>query len=123
MKDARKPSVPKEPSNDAGGRGESASDSALSARKDLRLTARALAESWPVPAALRTKVVKSLETVLTDPEASPRDIASASKALIAASRINLQAVAVGIAADDHEAVKDRLDAVEQALEKDKGRRR
>ena len=92
-------------------------------RKDLRLTAKALAESWPVPAKLRTKVVRSLEAVLENPEASPRDISMASKALIQASRVNLQAVAVAIAADDHENCKARMDAIEASTERDKNRGR
>lgn len=119
MKDARKPSVPKEPSTDGG-----LGDGSLSDRTNLRLVARALKEEWPIPAKLRGKVVATLESVLDDSESSPRDKATASRALISASKVNLASISIAIAADDHENVKARLDEIEDTLKKQsKGGRR
>jgi hypothetical protein len=62
--------------------------------KDARLVERALRERWPVPQALRRPLVERLGKIVQDPKASPREAVAAARALLAASRINLESTAV-----------------------------
>jgi hypothetical protein len=64
-----------------------------------RLAERALRESWPVPAELRPELVRILAELARSPEGSPRERTSAIKALLRASRLNLEAIRVAMAAD------------------------
>jgi hypothetical protein len=66
---------------------------------DARLAERALRESWPVPAELRPELVRILAELARSAEASPRERTSSIKALLQASRLNLEAVKVAMAAD------------------------
>jgi hypothetical protein len=66
---------------------------------DARLAERALRESWDVPAELRPELVQVLADLARSPTASPRERTSAIKALLQASRINLDAIQTAMAAD------------------------
>jgi hypothetical protein len=66
---------------------------------DARLAERALRESWPVPAELRPELVRILAELARSADASPRERTSAIKALLQASRLNLEALKVAMAAD------------------------
>ena len=68
-------------------------------RTERRLAARALREAWPVPAELRPELVRILAELARSAEASPRERTSAIKALLQASRLNLEALKVAMAAD------------------------
>jgi hypothetical protein len=66
---------------------------------DARLAERALRESWPVPAELRPELVRVLAELARSPSASPRERTAAITALLQASRLNLEALKVAMAAD------------------------
>jgi hypothetical protein len=66
---------------------------------DARLAERALRESWPVPAELRPELVRILAELARSPTAAPRERTAAIKALLQASRLNLEAMRVAMAAD------------------------
>jgi hypothetical protein len=87
-------------SNAEGGLGGSA---APRAARDTRLVERALREHWPIPRALRGPLIERLATIVQDPEASPREATSAARAILAASRLNLETITAAIKAEEHEA--------------------
>ena len=64
------------------------------ADSEVRLAARALRECWPVPEDRREGLVKVLLGVAEDPQAKSRDRTIAVKSLLAAGRLNLEAVKV-----------------------------
>jgi hypothetical protein len=73
---------------------------------DARLAERALRESWDVPAKLRPEMVKILAKLARSKTASPRERTSAIKALLQASRINLDAIKVAMAADYQDVLEE-----------------
>ena len=77
---------------------------------EARLAERALRKSWPVPAELRPELVRILAERAHSPAASPRERTSAIKALLSASRLNLEAVKVAMAAD-YQDVLDELEVL------------
>jgi hypothetical protein len=81
--------------------------------RDVRLVERALREYWPIPKALRGPLIKRLAGIVQDTNASPREVTSAAKAILTASRLNLEVVAKAIEADKHEDVLVRLKALEE----------
>jgi hypothetical protein len=62
--------------------------------KTVRLVARALKERWPIPASLRSTLLKRMAKLANDPNASPREVNTAMKIVLEASRVNLEAIAV-----------------------------
>jgi hypothetical protein len=62
--------------------------------KDARLVERALRERWPIPKAIRKPLVDRLNEIIQDTQSSPREVVSAARAILAASRINLESSAV-----------------------------
>jgi hypothetical protein len=84
--------------------------------KDARLVERALRESWPVPQALRRPVIERLGKIAQDPGASPREAVAAARALLAASRINLESTAVAAKLRETEKIDARLDELEAKLD-------
>jgi hypothetical protein len=83
--------------------------------KDARLVERALRESWPVPQALRRPLVERLGKIVQDPKASPREAVAAARALLAASRINLERLGVVARVGEIEEIAARLDELEAKL--------
>jgi hypothetical protein len=78
---------------------------------------RALRERWPIPKALRGPLIDRLAGIVQDPEASPREATSAARAILSASKINLEVVTAIIKAsaldpahrnNDVQAVRDFL---------------
>jgi hypothetical protein len=74
-------------SEDVGGSG---GGSAGTTTRDVRLLARALAESWDIPEDTRHAMLARLGQVVADPNSKLRAVLSASKTLFSLSRINLQ---------------------------------
>jgi len=74
---------------------------------------------WAIPPALRTSLVDQLGQIVRDPRAGPRDVITAAKALLAASKINLQSVSVTIKAQVHEELEDQMTDIERRLDKRK----
>jgi len=74
-------------SEDVGGSG---GGSAGTTTRDVRLLARALAESWDIPEDTRHAMLARLGQVVADPNSKLRAVLSASKTLFSLSRIKLQ---------------------------------
>jgi hypothetical protein len=75
--------------------------------------ARALRERWPIPGALRGPLIARLATIAQDPQASRREAIAAAKAILAASRINLEGIGITIKAHEYEELTGRVAALEQ----------
>lgn len=80
-----------------------------------RLAARALRESWPVPDEIRGPLINRLAIIALDKETSPREATSATKAILAASKLNLEAITATIRAEEHEELVARVDELESKL--------
>jgi hypothetical protein len=61
-------------------------------RSDSPLLIRALQHGWKIPAAMREKVVAVLCEITSDPKAKPRERTAAARALLQASRVDLDAI-------------------------------
>jgi hypothetical protein len=81
--------------------------------KDCRLVERAIAESWPIPDKLRPRLIKRLARIMMDRDASPREATSAAKALLSASKINLESIATAMKAQEHEELVERVEELER----------
>jgi len=81
--------------------------------RDTRLVERALRERWPIPKALRGPLIDRLAGIVQDPDTSPREATSAAKAILTASRLNLEVITKAIDADKHEDVLRRLKTLEE----------
>src|SRR4051794_34036988 len=84
--------------------------------RDIRLVERALRERWPIPKALRGPLIDRLAKIVQDPEASPREATSAAKAILTASRLNLETITAAIRADEHVTLVSRVAELETRLE-------
>ena len=83
--------------------------------RDIRLVERALRERWPIPKALRGPLIERLAGIVQDPEASPREAISAARAILQASKINLEIIGATIRADEHENLSARVAELEERL--------
>src|SRR3954454_24852638 len=88
--------------------------------RDVRLVERALRERWPIPKALRGPLIDRLARIVQDPEASPREATSAAKAILTASRLNLETITATIKAQEHEELVRRLEEIERRIGQSKG---
>ena len=61
-------------------------------RSDSPLLIRALLHGWKVPAEMREKVVVVLYQITSDAKARPRERTAAARALLQASRVELDAI-------------------------------
>jgi hypothetical protein len=96
---------------DQGGLGGTAGRGA----RDTRLVERALRERWPIPKALRGPLIDRLAGIVQDPNASPREATAAARAILSASKINVDLIGATIKAHEHEDLADRLDELEKRL--------
>jgi hypothetical protein len=80
--------------------------------RDVRLTERAIRESWDLPEVTRQAMLARLGTLISDPTTKTRAFLAAAKTLIAVSRVNLSAVDVAIRAKAAEDFDQRLQAIE-----------
>ncbi len=83
--------------------------------RDVRLVERALKERWPIPKALRGPLIERLARIVRDSEASPREAISAARAILQASKINLELIGATIRADEHENLTARVAELEERL--------
>jgi hypothetical protein len=98
---------------EAGGSGGS------SARRDVkttRLSERALAEQWPIPKKLRKPLIDRLIEIVQDTGSSPREVTSAAKAILSATKLNLESITATIKAQEHEELVERLEELERRAE-------
>ena len=95
--------------DDAGGSGgECIQPQPQPTTRDIRLTERAIRESWDLPEVTRQAMLDRLGTLVSDPATKTRAFLAAAKTLTALSRINLSAVDVAIRAVVHEDLGRRL---------------
>jgi hypothetical protein len=85
--------------------------------RTTRLVERALRESWAIPDNLRGSLVRRLAKIMRDKSASPREITSAAKAILAASKINLESIATTMKAEEHEDLIQRIEELEKRAPK------
>jgi hypothetical protein len=81
-------------------------------RSDSPLLIRALQHGWQIPSEMRAKVVAVLCEITTDAKARPRERTAAARALLQASRVELEAIRAAEAARCEELL-ERLEALEQ----------
>ena len=84
--------------------------------RDTRLVERALRERWPIPKALRGPLIDRLAKIVLDPEASPREATAAARAILSASKINVDLIAATIKASEHEELAARVVALEERID-------
>ena len=80
-------------------------------RTELRLYERAIRQGWDVPAAVRAEVIGMLAAIVRDPRARRRDRTAAARALLQATRVDLDAIRVAQGAQ-YEELARRLEALE-----------
>ena len=86
--------------------------------KETRLLALALQEMWPVPKEIRPEVIERLRSIALDTSLTPRENTSASKALLAASRLNVDIVATAVRVREAEELVERLIELETIVKGD-----
>lgn len=74
--------------------------------RDTRMGARALIERWPLTPETRQKVINAMQSIVTNPLATRREKTAASRALIAADKLNLDENAIAKLPDQSEAAID-----------------
>ena len=82
-----------------------------SADPDARLAERALRERWPVPPDRLAGLVQVLVDLAESPATKPRERIAAIKALLSASKLNLESLRVSMLAGEYEALAGRLGAL------------
>ena len=85
-----------------------------------RLVQRALRECWTIPPELRACLIERLGNIVQDSTARPRDVTAAGRAILAASKINLDHISVTIKAHMHADIERRLDVVERRVNEREG---
>ena len=81
--------------------------------RTTRLLVRDSKEHWPIPAGLRPALIERLAGIVRDPAASPREAVSAAKAILSASRLNLDGIVSVMKAQEHEELIGRLAELER----------
>jgi hypothetical protein len=80
-------------------------------RSDARLYIRALRQGWNIPAKKRTGIIQVLFDMVQDQAATPRERTAAARALMQASRLELDAIRV-VQGTQYEDMVRRLEAIE-----------
>jgi ribosome maturation protein Sdo1 len=80
-------------------------------RSDARLLIRALRQGWNIPVKKRSQVVKVLTDILSNKEATVREKTSAARALMQASRVELDAIRIAQGAQ-YDNLTQRVEALE-----------
>ena len=78
---------------------------------EARLAERALREPWPVPPEKRVGLVQILVDLAESEAVKPRERIAAVKALLGASRLNLEAMKASMVAAEFELLTGRLAAL------------
>jgi hypothetical protein len=76
--------------------------------QDLRLTIRALNQQWPVADDMKANVLKTLISVASGANSRPRDAVAAGKAILLATKINLDAIRLSVEAKEKEDVIEKV---------------
>jgi len=80
---------------------------------------RALRERWRIPKAMRGTLIDRLGRILEDEGSGPREVTSAAKAILSASKINLENVAVAVKAIEQMDLEVRMTDIERRLDQQK----
>jgi hypothetical protein len=92
--------------------------------RDTRLVERAIREQWPIRDEIRGPLIERLADIALDAETSPREATSAAKALLSASKLNLESIAMIMKTEEREKLFKKLEEieakVEQSVESKKG---
>jgi hypothetical protein len=83
---------------------------------ETRLIERALAEQWPIPKKLRKPLIERLNEIVQDTGSSPREVTSAAKAILSASKLNLERVTAAMRVREHEELVEKVEELERRLE-------
>jgi hypothetical protein len=83
--------------------------------KDVRLTAMALAQHWPISQEARDAAIKMLEDIILNPQSSKRAKRYVIKTFASLSRINLSVVDTAIRAQQHEELEPRIAELERRV--------
>jgi hypothetical protein len=75
---------------------------------EAKLAERALRERWPVPPDRLPGLVTILLELAESPATRPRERIAATKALLGASKLNLEALKVAMLAEEFDLLRDRL---------------
>jgi hypothetical protein len=81
-------------------------------RSDLRLYTRALRQGWSIPAEMRTNIVNMLAEIVTGAGSTRRERTSAARALMQASRVELDAIRLAQLAQFENLIK-RMEKLEE----------
>ncbi len=87
--------------------------------RTTRLLERALRERWPISRKMRKPVIERLYEIVQDTGSSPREVTSAARAILSASKLNLETITAAIRAEEHEELIDRIDELERRVEQQK----
>jgi hypothetical protein len=82
------------------------------------LVERALRENWPIPDELRPALISRMSRILRSKKSGAREATSAAKAILSASKLNLESITAAIKAEEHEQLVGRV----ERLEKKSGKR-
>jgi hypothetical protein len=80
-------------------------------RSDLRLYVRALQQGWNIPRGVRSEIVETLHGIVTGNGVTTRERTSAARAIMQASRVELDAIRLAHGAQYENLIK-RMDAME-----------
>jgi hypothetical protein len=86
--------------------------------RETRMVARALRERWHIPKAMRGTLIDRLGRILEADESGPREIISAARAILSASKINLDNISVSIKAIEELELEARVTELER-MDKEK----
>ncbi len=87
--------------------------------RQMRLVERALRERWRISKPLRGSLVDRVGRILDDPNASPREVTAAAKAILSASKLNLENVTVACKALEYLDLEGRVREIEEIQEQRK----
>jgi hypothetical protein len=75
-----------------------------------------LRERWRIPKALRGSLIARLGRIVEGTESDPREVISAAKAVLSASKINLENISVAVQAIEQLNLEARLTELERTYE-------
>jgi hypothetical protein len=81
------------------------------------LVKRATRERWRIPRELRGPLVERLGLIVQDCQAGSSRAVAAARAVLSASKLNLENISATIKADDYTDLERRITALEQDLDK------
>jgi hypothetical protein len=83
-------------------------------RSEIRLVTRALRECWLIPEEARSRAITQVQNIIENCD-HPRYQIAATRVIMGASKHNLEAIRVAMAAEHHEDFTGRLEKIEQRM--------